>query len=181
MSPQPHRPDAANLTDQQRRDIRRYLVWEQGVLAIPINLAINAAIAFLLNRHLEAVPLNGSQSIASDVHGTCLLMPFIANAIITAITRQRLRRGVLPHVPRRIFTAPAWGDAFSRGFVLAIVFWVLFAPLTLWTLKTLDVTSWSLGQFLVFKSLFAAGLGIFICPLCAWLALGDDVSPAVEN
>jgi hypothetical protein len=49
---------------------RRFLVLEQGIGSALFNFVLNGAIAWLLFRSFERVPLWGQQSIAGDTIGT---------------------------------------------------------------------------------------------------------------
>jgi len=56
---------------------RRYLLLEQGVGAAGFNFLLNAAIAWLMFRGADVVPLWGQQSIAGDTIGTSIILPFL--------------------------------------------------------------------------------------------------------
>ena len=57
------------------------------------NFLLNGAIAWLLFRSLERVPLWGQQSIAGDTIGTCFFLPFFTALIVTPLVRRRVRAG----------------------------------------------------------------------------------------
>ena len=72
---------------------RRFLVLEQGVGSVVVNLAINGAVAFLMFRGAASVPLWGQQSIAGDTVGTTFLLPFITCLVVTKLARAQVRAG----------------------------------------------------------------------------------------
>ncbi len=61
---------------------RRYLLFEQGVGAAVFNFLLNAAIAWLIFRGADVVPLWGQQSIAGDTIGTSVILPFLTCLIV---------------------------------------------------------------------------------------------------
>ena len=74
----------------------RYILIDQGVIAIVVTVALNWGIAWLIFRTEESLPLTGPVSIAGDVYATCLLLPVIACFIVTGITRRAVRLGRIP-------------------------------------------------------------------------------------
>src|SRR5947207_13222996 len=72
---------------------RRYLLLEQGVGAAGFNFLLNAAIAWLMFRGADVVPLWGQQSIAGDTIGTSVILPFLTCLIATRLVRGHVRSG----------------------------------------------------------------------------------------
>jgi hypothetical protein len=56
---------------------RTFLVNEQTVAPAVFNLILNAGLGWLVFRHLERVPLWGDPSLAGDIIGTMLILPFL--------------------------------------------------------------------------------------------------------
>src|SRR4029453_7555172 len=93
---------ASNLRPGYRRVMsshhRRYLLLDQGIGAGIVNLLLNAAIAWLLFRGMEAVPMWGEQSIGGDTIGTAFVLPFLSTLIASAIVRSQVRAGYVSAV-----------------------------------------------------------------------------------
>jgi hypothetical protein len=159
---------------------RRYLVLEQGIGSGVFNLALNAAIAWLMFRGAATVPLWGQQSIAGDTLGTAFMLPLLTTLIASRVVRGHVRRGRVPamawpvaslgqHVPRRLG---------MRGAILGVVCLVAVALPATQALAAAGVAEMTLGRFVVFKALFAAGLAVVVTPLIARAALADGAAPA---
>lgn len=155
----------------------RYLLLEQGAGGFLVNVAINAAIAWVVFHSLGSVPLWGVTSIALDTVATCFLLPFMTCVIVTRLALREIRRGR--------FDAPNWRRASSptlrrlpastegRAVFLGGICVAILAPLTIWALVLAGVDALSFQRFLVFKSLFAGILGGALTPIIALAALGD--------
>ena len=157
---------------------RRYLLIEQGVGSAVVNFAINAAIAWLMFRRQDVVPLWGQQSIAGDTIGTCLILPIVTCLIVTPVARGHVRKGrVTPLGWRRdSHRVLGWlpASTFLRGFVLGLLCMVALSPLTLFVLTLLHVADLSLWEFVVFKASFAAFAGALVTPVVAMWAIAEE-------
>jgi hypothetical protein len=160
---------------------RRYLLIEQGVGAAVVNFAINAAIAWLMFRTQDLVPLWGQQSIAGDTIGTCLILPLLTCLIVTPMARGHVRAGRVKALgwKRDSHRFLGWLPAgtFLRGFVLGLLCMLALSPLTLLVLTLLHVANLSLWQFVVFKATFAALAAALVTPVVAVWAIAEE--PAV--
>ncbi|MGH7896111.1 MAG: hypothetical protein ACREQL_15675 [Candidatus Binatia bacterium] len=156
---------------------RRYLVFEQGIGAGVVNLALNAAIAWLLFRGAATVPLWGQQSIGGDTIGTTFLLPFITTLIASRIVRGHVRSGRVPALawsePSMLRRLPA-GLA-GRGAVLGLACIVLVGVPATFLLGSAGVGAMTFRGFVAFKALFAAALAMVVTPLIARAALADPV------
>jgi hypothetical protein len=156
---------------------RRYLLLEHGAGSAVFNFFLNALIAWLMFRGLQAVPLWGQQSIAGDTIGTTLLLPLLTCLIATRIARGHVRRGRVAtlgwsrdsHPLLRLLPA----GTFARGVTLAAATTALAAPVTLWALAGAGVASLGLWSFVAFKATFAAGLAAVVQPLVAVWAIAE--------
>lgn len=156
---------------------RRYLVLEQGLGSIVINIVLNAGIAWLLFRGLDVVPLWGEQSIAGDTIATTLILPFLTCLIVTRLAHREVRNGR--------FDAPAWrrsehpilgrlpAKTLARAAVIAVVSLVAFAPPTITALSWLGIAELPFRTFLIFKAVYAGILAGLVAPPIALSALGD--------
>lgn len=156
---------------------KRFLLLEEGVGSVIANVIINGAIALLLFRGADRVPLWGQQSIAGDTIGTTFFLPFFTTLIVTPLARRALRAGQFEalewgrDVPRGLRWLPA--GTFARGIALGLLCLVIVAPLSVGALSALGVTEQSFWGFITFKVIFAAALGAPVTPLIALLAIAE--------
>jgi len=159
---------------------KRFLLIEQGVGSVVVNLVLNALIAALAFRGAAIVPLWGPQSIAGDTVGTTMLLPLFTSLICTRLARQQVRAGRVAAVagaPLGLQWLPA--ASLWRGALLGVVCTVLVAPPTLAALAVLGVTQQSYWGFVAFKALFAAALGAVVTPLIALWAISAVAEPSL--
>ncbi len=155
---------------------RRYLILEQGIGAGVFNVALNAAIAWVLFRQMETVPLWGTQSIVGDTIGTAFMLPLMTTLIAGRIVRGHVRAGRV--------TALAWPEAwlgrrvpraqYARGALLGALCVIVVGLPATWALAAAPIHEMSLGRFVVFKAIFAGALATIVTPLIARLALADE-------
>lgn len=154
---------------------RRFLVVEQGVGSIVVNMLISAVLGFLTYRGAASVPLWGQQSIAADTIGTTFSLPLFTCLIVTAMSRRRMRAGRLAPWPGARFGLRWLPErTLWRGLVLGLLTVVLVAPPTLSALSVLGVAQQSFWAFVVFKAVFAAALGAVVTPLVALWAIAGE-------
>jgi hypothetical protein len=155
----------------------RFLVLEQGIGSAVFNFLLNGAIAWLLFRGLEQVPLWGQQSIAGDTIGTCFFLPFLTTLIVTPLARARVRAGNLTALPWTRETHPPlrWlpGGTLKRGLVLGIGTMVLIGPLSVALLGWANVQELSFWPFVWFKAAFAALLALIVTPIISIWAIAE--------
>jgi hypothetical protein len=155
----------------------RFLVVEQGIGAALVNFLLNGAIAWLLFRGVEQVPLWGQQSIAGDTVGTCFFLPFLTTLIVTPLARRQVRAGSLAALPWSRDTHPPlrWlpGGTARRGLVLGVATALLVAPLTIALLPRFAVHELSFWSFVWFKAAFAAVLALIVTPIISVWAIAE--------
>lgn len=164
---------------------KRFIFVEHGIGSALFNLALNGAIAWLLFRSLDRIPLWGSQSIAGDTIGTCFFLPFFTALIVTPLARRRVRRGQVgalgstPGSP----SAARWLPRATLPYaaVLGIVCTVLVGSLTVWSLHVLAVHDLAFWGFVAFKGLFAGALAAVVTPLIAHRALVPQPVPSIDR
>jgi hypothetical protein len=154
---------------------RRFLILEEGVGSVIVNLILNGLIAYLMFRGAESVPLWGQQSIAGDTIGTTFFLPLITCLIVTRLAGGQVRAGrfaPLTGTPLGLQWMPR--RALWRGVVLGLICVVLVAPPAIAALTLLGVTQQGFWNFVVFKAVFAAALGAVVTPLIAlWAITGN--------
>jgi hypothetical protein len=161
----------------------RFLILEQGIGSALFNLALNAGIAWVMFRHLTAVPFWGQESIAGDTLGTCFFLPFFTALIVTPLVRRRIRRGRLAALgwTRESHRWLTWLPAgtLQRAAVLGAWSLVLVGPLTLLALALASVGELALAPFIAFKAVFAAALALLVTPVISiWALAVPAASPA---
>ena len=161
---------------------RRYLLLEQGVGAAGFNFLLNAAIAWLMFRGADVVPLWGQQSIAGDTIGTSIILPFLTCLIATRLVRGHVRSGKVAPLGWSRDTQPWLGwlphGTLARGLALGAAGPVVFAPPAVLALVALDVPHLGLGPFVVFKASFAAAEALVVTPLVAlWAIVEGPATP----
>jgi hypothetical protein len=153
----------------------RFLLLEQGIGAAVFNFLLNGAIAWLLFRSLERVPLWGQQSIAGDTVATCFFLPFFTTLIVTPLVRRRMRVGTMTALGWTRETHPMLGWLPSgtgrRALMLGVVCALVVGPLSVWVLGRLDVAELRFWSFVGFKAAFAAGLGLLVTPVISLWAM----------
>src|SRR5881296_1564376 len=162
---------------------RRYLLLEQGVGAAVFNFLLNAAIAWLIFRGADVVPLWGQQSIAGDTIGTSVILPFLTCLIATRLVRGHVRSGKVAPLGWSRDTQPWLGwlprGTLARGLALGGVGLLVFAPPVLLAHVALGVTQHGLARFVVFKASFAAAEALVVTPLVAlWAIVERPAAPA---
>jgi len=156
---------------------RRYLLVEQGIGAAIFNFVLNAAIAWLVFRSQDAVPLWGDRSIAGDTIATSMILPFLTTLIVTPTARRQVRTGRVVSLGWTRATHPTLGwlprGTLARAFVLGVVCAVVLSPLTLLVLAMLHVADLGLGRFVVFKASFAAFEALLVTPVVSLWAIAE--------
>jgi hypothetical protein len=157
---------------------KRFLLLEEGVGSVVVNLVINGVIAYLMFRGAASVPLWGQQSIAADTIGTTFFLPLITCLIVTPLARRQVRAGrigALAGAPLGLQWMPA--RTLWRGAVLGLLSALVVAPPSLGALALLGVGAQRFWGFVAFKAAFAAALGLVITPLVAlWAIAGSDAA-----
>jgi hypothetical protein len=163
----------------------KYLWLDQGLIAIGVNFAINAAIAWSATQGMKTVPLHGTVSLVEDTRGTCFFLPFIACLVVMHLTRMEITKGRIPALPPFAWTRRLGPYFASSAFAPALLFGALgvtgVAPLAVAAIESTGIQELPVRQFLIFKGSFASVLGVIVCPLFAWLAMHTSTSAQTRN
>ena len=166
------------------RHHRRFLLLEQGVGSGLFNFVLNGAIAWMLFRSLERVPLWGEQSIAGDTLGTTFLLPFFTCLFVTRLVQRQMRSGRLAPPSWHRAEHPALGrlprGTFARALVLGFATLVVVAPPSLGLFRWIGIDDLGFWGFVAFKASFAAVLAALLTPLIALAAMGDGPRPVAR-
>jgi len=153
----------------------RFIVVDHGVGGAVVNFVLNGAIAWLLFRHLDIVPLWGQQSIAGDTIGTTFFLPFLTCLIVTPLARHQAEASHLGRLDWTLSSHPLlrWlpSGTVRRGLVLGLVCAAVVAPPALSLLSVLGITDLTFWHFVTFKASFAAVLALVVQPFIVLCAL----------
>ena len=153
----------------------RFLLLEQGVGSAVFNFLLNGAIAWLLFRSLERVPMWGQQSIVGDTIGTCFFLPFFTALIVTPLVRKRVQAGSVAALEWTRDSHPVLGwlpvGTAKRALVLGAICVVVVGPLSIWALSRMDVGELTFWSFVAFKAAFAAALALIVTPVISVWAM----------
>lgn len=159
---------------------RRYVYLEQGLGCGVVTALINIGIAWLMVADREELPLWGAVSVAGDVLGTALVLPFLVCLIITLQTRHAVRKGRLSplQLPPSLLPLVPWisASARRRSMLMAACGFILVGLPMVAGLVALSPQPMAAGTFLVFKSVFAGIFAGLLGPVVARIALADTTS-----
>jgi hypothetical protein len=172
------------------RSHRRWLLYNAVLVTGFINLAVNAAIAWLSSRGhhqipLWSIPLLGKPSVAIDTVGTFFFLPLMTCLMCTTAVWQQVRTGRLPEL-RWDQASPSALDRLPparlrRGLVLGVVCTIVLAPASIVLLTLIDTEGMRQGQFVLYKGVLGVVLGAIVTPLVAGLAMADEVVPRRQH
>jgi hypothetical protein len=155
------------------REHRRFLLLDQSVGPMVINFLLNGAIAWVVFRSAQSVPLWGQTSIAADTLATAFILPVMTSLIVSRLVRWQVRSGQLSPLPASQALSSMWGrrSSLHRGAVLGAVAVVLAAAPVVVLFAAIGPAELERWRFIWFKAGFAAALGALVTPLIAWWAL----------
>jgi hypothetical protein len=161
---------------------RRFLILEQGIGSAIFNILLNAAIAWVMFRRYELVPLWGQESIAGDTLGTCFFLPFFTALIVTPLVRRRIAKGRIEPLAWTRESHPFlnWLPAgtFRRALMLGFLTLALAGPVVMAALYGLEIAALPFGTFIAFKALFAGVLALVVTPVISIWALAEPGGPS---
>jgi hypothetical protein len=168
---------------------RRWIYLNALLITALINLAVNAAIAWIsvigVRRvPLWSVPLIDKPSTITDTVGTLFILPLITCLLCTTAVWRDITTKRLPAL-----RATAGADALAaklprsrlrRGIGLGAVVTVTLAPLTVLVLIAIDFTNLTVTQFVLYKAAFGIALGAVVTPLIALFAMASSPTQAID-
>lgn len=162
------------------RSLGRYLL-AGGVLAVLVNVAINAAVGHALYAHVAAIPLTGDSSIAGDTIAGAFLIAFFTLVIVAPATRREVRSGRVRG--GRKLQLPAW--FVRRPFVAAVAGGLASAVIVgggaVAIVAAAGVAPMASAAFIAFKTAFAGVWGGLAAVLVATLAAAGEPEPADDD
>lgn len=139
-------------------------------MPIVLNFAINWCLAWAIYRGTAVIPLWGLESVASDMLGTSLVLPWVNCVINSAALKRHARLG---RVPRLGVDGTWWPwrlvprSAVKRGLVLAVLCLVFVALPTLGILDVLGLKQFELRTCLALNASYGALLAALASPVIA--------------
>ena len=139
-------------------------------MPIVLNFAINWVLAWAIYRGTPVIPLWGMESMASDIVGISVVLPWVNCLINTAVLKRHVRQGRVPRVGIDVSQWPwrlAPKSVVWRGLVLALLCVVFVALPTLWILNFLGLKQFALRTCLTVNASYAAVLAALTSPVIA--------------
>jgi hypothetical protein len=167
---------------------RRWIALKALLATAAINVAVNAAIAWLSVRGQDGVPLWGAPLVETSTFwnmvGTLFLLPLITCVLTTTAVRSDLRQGSLVSLaglrPAHPWLAALPASRLRRGLACgALAVATLAPPLTL-ALVLADFPELTTDQFIACQVAFAVVLGALVTPPIALCAMADP-EPLVRS
>jgi hypothetical protein len=163
-----------------QRSLASYLL-VGGVLAVVVNVAINAAVGHALYAHLADIPLTGDPSIAGDTIIGAFLIAFFTVVVVAPAARREIRSGRVRG--GGTLTLPGW---FARRPLLAAVVGGLVSAILIGggavaIVAAIGAAPMSSDGFLAFKIAFAGAWGGLAAVLVATLAAAGEPRPPDDD
>ena len=162
---------------------RKFLVVEQAIGAGIGNFLLNAFFVWFTFPG-ERLLLWGFPGIATDVLGTCFLLPWLTALVIGPFVRKAIRDGKLTPIvdvepPQFLRWVPA--GPWHRSWVVGTATTLAVAPPTIALLMLFGVESAGRADFAIGKGIFAAALAAGVAPLCAYFSLLEAKAAVAPN
>ena len=155
-------------------DRHRHFLWiEQGLHPLGINIVLNGAIAWLLLRAHETVPLWGEPSMGIDLLATGLLLPFIMCQIVSRVIAKQVRDGKLPPLPASQIGAQGLHrrSITVRALVVTLFGFGCGAAPVVAILTLANAEPAPFAGFVIWKGVWAGLLAMVLSPPIAWWSL----------
>jgi len=137
-------------------------VRKEMITNVVINVVINCAIIWFLNRNKVAVSAFGDEGFRVDIIATTFLLFFLMSLIVMSIHRSQRRANKLPEfqVNSQNRRHKLFGKLPYSVWVLALGFGLfallIFAPLTIGILAAVGITEFTPINYTVFKGVWVA-------------------------
>ena len=166
-----------------RKSVGRYL-FAGGVLALLVNVGINAAVGRAVYAGAGVVPLTGDRSIAGDTIVGAFLIAFFTLLVVAPAARREIRSGrVIGSGPARWHRLPRWVE--RHPLVAALIGGAISAAVigggAVAVLGARGVAAMPVDTFLVFKTAFAGAWGVGAAVLVGALAIAGETAPDASD
>lgn len=164
---------------------RRFLIRDQILAVMVVNLVINGGIAWLSTIGRTHVPLWGLTGIAADTLATSFLLPYLLCLIDTPLVRKKLARGELSSLSIDWPAHPVlrWLPRSARARALRLGLFTLatLAPLTLGAIHLAGLAPMTAGRYLLFKTVYATLLAGPLAGIVGYAALAERPAEPVRT
>lgn len=137
-------------------------VRKEMIANVVINVVINCAIIWLLNRHKDTISAYGDKGFRVDIIATAFLLFFLMSLVVMSIHRARHKANKLPelHINPQNWRHKLFSKLPYSVWVLALGFGLfallVFAPLTVGILAALSITEFSPITYTILKGFWVA-------------------------
>ena len=159
--------------------VRSY-IRSTGIGAAVPNMVINPAIAWVMNRDMEFVPLTGDNSVIVDTAITSVVLTLIVTLFIASGTRRDIEAGRItgsegfPRAGGLLSWLPRQG--WALGLIIGVGAALVITPLTLGFFHLLGVAGLPFAGFAVFKAVYTPVLAFVVA---RWVVLRQLLSVPV--
>ena len=149
------------MTEQQAGYVRK-----ETLIGVVINAVLSAVFVFLIFRGRDLVPVG---EIAFDALPQSFMVALMTTIVPTALTRRRLRSGVVAPLPLGRLQLPH--NLVLRGLLVALVVAVASGALHWLVLPSLSPAAWSFATLLTYKVTYGGLLALVLGPFVLRRAL----------
>ena len=152
----------------------RYAIVNQGIISVIINFFINGAVTWLFFRNENEIPLFGMKSIAVDIIQANFYFTFYTCFFITrAVYGDVVRKKISPILSNTTILKKYPPGYFFGSVLLGIFVTILFTPLIVGLMMLIQLDSFTLSEFIIFKSIWGALMAAFWAPIFTLIALNE--------
>lgn len=152
---------------------RRFVFLEQGLVPVVFNFFFSGFIAWLVFQSMASVPLWGQTSLGLDLLLTAFLLPFLTTIISSAVINKQVIAEKVPPLYFDFQKGMSWLHCSPVKFGISYgLFCVVFCALPMvWILSLSNLQSLPVDSFILFKSVWAALLSLWVSPVVGLWAL----------
>ena len=150
---------------------RRYLLVEQVIAGVIINVAIAAVLGWLFFRNVERVPIAGFKGAMVDTIVSAFMIAFATCLAVTRVARRDVCRGRIAPLRGGTVSAMMPRSIAARAILLGSLCAAAVALMLMAASVRFGERDVLLRHFMIFKLGFAAVEGALITPLIAFVAI----------
>jgi len=145
----------------------------QAFISAAINLSLNAALAVVLFRGIEPVPVWGNPGVALDTLGVAFFLPLLTVLIVAPFAAAERSKGSVD-ILKEDLSRIRWlrlmpKGLFSQSLLIPALTVVFITPVAIGTLHYLKIDSLSNFSFVIYKSALATALSFPVSPV-VWMS-----------
>ncbi|OLS28808.1 MAG: hypothetical protein HeimC2_04090 [Candidatus Heimdallarchaeota archaeon LC_2] len=152
----------------------KYAIINQGIISVIINFFINGVVTWFFFRNDDEIQLFGIKSISVDIiqanfYFTFYTCFFITRAVYGDVSRKKIE----PIHKNLKFLKKYPSGYFFGSIILGIFVSLLFTPIIIGSMMLIKLESFSLKEFIIFKSLWGAMMAAIWAPIFTLIALSE--------